>query len=154
MPQSIPKGISAEHVLRALADLDAGMDHPFGSPTGYELVHQGCRYPPKAMRLLGQRPRYQEGPPEGAGHIQLPPLGAGKAEDPIGDALPRLLLGHRDHHHDPGTPFPPRAGPLTQEGTPDRSKLFGSHGQRPWLQDVVRERGRPGTPSAAWRMPG
>src|SRR5262249_14126563 len=23
------------------------------------------------------------------------------------------------------------------EGTPDRSKLFGSHGQRPWLHDVV-----------------
>jgi hypothetical protein len=23
--------------------------------------------------------------------------------------------------------------------TPDRSKLFGSHGQRPWLHDVVKE---------------
>ena len=49
MPQSIPKGMTAEHVLRALADLDAGMDHPFGPPTGYELVHQGRRYPPKAI---------------------------------------------------------------------------------------------------------
>jgi hypothetical protein len=27
---------------------------------------------------------------------------------------------------------------LMIRGTPDRSKLFGSHGQRPWLHDVVR----------------
>jgi hypothetical protein len=32
-----------------LADLDAGTDHPFGSPTGYEVVHAGRRYPPKAV---------------------------------------------------------------------------------------------------------
>jgi hypothetical protein len=25
------------------------------------------------------------------------------------------------------------------EGTPDRSKLFGSHGQRPWFHEVMRE---------------
>jgi hypothetical protein len=25
--------------------------------------------------------------------------------------------------------------------TPDRSKLFGSHGQRPWLHDAVMNRG-------------
>jgi len=29
------------------------------------------------MRLLGQRPRYQEGPPEGADDVGKPPLGAG-----------------------------------------------------------------------------
>src|SRR3954469_18754034 len=55
MPQSIPKGLTREHVLSALADLDAGMDHPFGSPTGYELVHQGRRYPPKAAIGLAFR---------------------------------------------------------------------------------------------------
>src|SRR4051812_46452291 len=49
MPQSIPKGLAREHVLRALAGLDAGVEHPFGAPTGYELVHQGRRYPPKAV---------------------------------------------------------------------------------------------------------
>ena len=43
---------------------------------------------PLRMRLLGQRPRYQEGPPEGAGHVRLPPLGAGKAEEPICEAPP------------------------------------------------------------------
>src|SRR5512135_3436822 len=29
---------------------------------------------------------------------------------------------------------------LTRRCTPDRSKLFGSHGQRPWLHDVVTDR--------------
>ena len=40
MPQSIPKGLTREHVLKALADLDAGIDHRFGKPTGYELVRR------------------------------------------------------------------------------------------------------------------
>jgi hypothetical protein len=48
MPQSIPKGLTREHVLAAIAALDAGAEHPFGPPTGYELVHEGRRYPPKA----------------------------------------------------------------------------------------------------------
>ena len=34
------------------------------------------------MRLLGQRPRYQEGPPEGADDVGKPPLGAGGSADP------------------------------------------------------------------------
>src|SRR5438270_12445914 len=49
MPQSIPAGLTSTHVLQALADLDAGVAHPFGQPTGYELVHEGKRYPPKAV---------------------------------------------------------------------------------------------------------
>jgi hypothetical protein len=32
-----------------LNDLDSGIDHPFGSPTGYELLHDGKRYPQKAV---------------------------------------------------------------------------------------------------------
>ena len=55
MPQSIPKGLTTEHVLKALSDLDSGMDHPFGPPTGYELVHEGSRYPPKAVIGLAFR---------------------------------------------------------------------------------------------------
>src|SRR4051812_5391861 len=55
MPQSIPAGLAREHVLRALADFDAGIDHPFGQPTGYELVHDGKRYPPKAAVGLAFR---------------------------------------------------------------------------------------------------
>jgi hypothetical protein len=59
MPQSIPAGLTREHVVRSLADLDAGIEHPFGQPTGYELVHQGKRYAPKAV--VGLACRYSVG---------------------------------------------------------------------------------------------
>ena len=59
MPQSIPPGLTREHVLRALADLDAGTVHPFGAPTGYELVHGEKRYAPKAV--VGLACRYSIG---------------------------------------------------------------------------------------------
>jgi hypothetical protein len=49
MPKSIPKGLTREYVLKAIADLDAGIDHPFGKPTKFELVHAGNRYAPKAV---------------------------------------------------------------------------------------------------------
>jgi hypothetical protein len=65
MPQSIPAGLTQEHVLRTLADLDAGIGHPFGQTTGYELVHLGRRYAPKAV--IGLACRYSIGrilPPE------------------------------------------------------------------------------------------
>jgi 5-methylcytosine-specific restriction protein A len=56
MPQSIPKGLTTEHVLQAFADIDAGIEHPFGTPTGYEVVHDGKRYPPKAVIGLAHLP--------------------------------------------------------------------------------------------------
>jgi hypothetical protein len=49
MPQSIPKGLTRDHVLKALADLDAGIEHPFGEATKFHLVHDGKRYAPKAV---------------------------------------------------------------------------------------------------------
>jgi hypothetical protein len=49
MPQSIPPGLKQDHVLQALKDLDSGIDHPFGAPTGYELLQDGKRYAPKAV---------------------------------------------------------------------------------------------------------
>jgi len=49
MPQSIPPGLTAEHVHKAIADLDGGIHHRFGNPTGYELIHEGQRYAPKAV---------------------------------------------------------------------------------------------------------
>ena len=49
MPQSIPPGLKQEHILRAFSDLAGGIDHPFGQPTGYELVHDGKRFAPKAV---------------------------------------------------------------------------------------------------------
>ena len=48
MPQSIPPGLKKEHVVQALNDLDNGIDHRFGAPTGYELVHGGKR--PRALQ--------------------------------------------------------------------------------------------------------
>src|SRR4051794_28632761 len=59
MPQSIPAGLTHDHVLRALADLDARIDHPFGPPTGYELLREGKRYAPKAV--VGLACRYSIG---------------------------------------------------------------------------------------------
>ena len=55
MPQSIPAGLTRTYVLQALADLNGGVDHPFGQPTGYELVHEGKKYPPKAVIGLAYR---------------------------------------------------------------------------------------------------
>jgi hypothetical protein len=59
MPQSIPAGLTHAQVLQALADLDAGVDHPFGQPTGYELVYEGKQYPPKAV--IGLACKYSMG---------------------------------------------------------------------------------------------
>jgi hypothetical protein len=59
VPQSIPPGLKKEHVLQALSDLDGGIDHPFGAPTGYELVHGDKRYAPKAV--VGLACRYHLG---------------------------------------------------------------------------------------------
>ena len=49
MPKSIPEGLTQQHILLALQDLDAEIEHPFGPPTGYEVVQDGKRYPPKAV---------------------------------------------------------------------------------------------------------
>ena len=59
MPQSIPPGLTRDHVLQAIADLDGGIEHPFGTPFGYELVHHGKRYSPKAV--VGLACRYSIG---------------------------------------------------------------------------------------------
>lgn len=55
MPQAIPKGLTRDHVLKALADLDAGIDHPFGEPTKFQLVHGEKRYAPKAVIGIAAR---------------------------------------------------------------------------------------------------
>lgn len=49
MSKAIPAGLTQQHVLQAIQDLNAGIDHPFGLPSGYELIHEGRRYPPKAV---------------------------------------------------------------------------------------------------------
>ena len=59
MSQSIPAGLTREHVLKTLSDLESGLDHPFGIPTEYELVHEKKRYVPKAV--IGMACRYSIG---------------------------------------------------------------------------------------------
>src|SRR5690349_19480259 len=55
MPKRLPPGLTREHVLSALAEIDAGITHPFGPPTGYYLVYEGKRYAPKAVAGLATR---------------------------------------------------------------------------------------------------
>ena len=52
---AIPRGITRDDVLAAIGDLDAAIDHPFGPSSGYDLVVDGHRYPPKAVIGLAAR---------------------------------------------------------------------------------------------------
>ncbi|WZO96065.1 HNH endonuclease signature motif containing protein [Isosphaeraceae bacterium EP7] len=83
MPRAIPENLTREHVLLALAELDAGAEHPFGEPTVYELVHDGRRYPPKAAIGLAFR--------HSAGHFLRPDeFSGGEAHGQANSALRRL----------------------------------------------------------------
>ena len=46
---AILKGITREHVLKAIADLDAGIQHRWGKSRKHDLIYEGKRYPPKAV---------------------------------------------------------------------------------------------------------
>ena len=98
MPQSIPKGLTREHVLKAIADLEAGIDHPFGKSTGYLVVYQGRRYAPKAVvgiafrRLTGEilhHSKFSGGEAPGQANYELRRLGftvESKSEQSIGES--------------------------------------------------------------------
>jgi hypothetical protein len=45
----IPEGISQQHILAAIRDFDAGLPHSFGESTGYDVLYENRRYPPKAL---------------------------------------------------------------------------------------------------------
>ena len=45
----IPDSIARQHILKAITDLDRGIEHTFGASTGYDVLHEGRRYPPKAV---------------------------------------------------------------------------------------------------------
>ncbi|HTF63578.1 MAG TPA: HNH endonuclease [Edaphobacter sp.] len=49
MANKIPQGISREHILAALHDLDRGIPHSFRGSTRYDLLYENRRYPPKAV---------------------------------------------------------------------------------------------------------
>lgn len=56
----IPDGITPDHIRAAIHDLETGIPHPFGDSTGYDVLYNGKRYPPKAVvglaagKLTGQ----------------------------------------------------------------------------------------------------
>jgi hypothetical protein len=54
MPK-IPDNLTREHVLKAIHDLDEGVQHQFGPSTGYDLYHNGKVYAPKAVVGLASR---------------------------------------------------------------------------------------------------
>jgi 5-methylcytosine-specific restriction protein A len=46
---AVPTGLTRDHVLKAIADLDRGAQHPFGVSRRYDVVFEGRRYSPKAV---------------------------------------------------------------------------------------------------------
>lgn len=48
----LSEGVTAEHVVQALADFDRSGAHPFGESTKYDLAYEGRRFPPKAIMAL------------------------------------------------------------------------------------------------------
>ena len=49
MTDQIPEGITRAHILEAIQELNAGVEHQFGESTGYDVLFEGRRYPPKAV---------------------------------------------------------------------------------------------------------
>src|SRR5262245_54765282 len=47
--------ITRQDLLGAIEDFDRGVDHPFGPSTRYDILHEGKRYPPKAITGLAAR---------------------------------------------------------------------------------------------------
>src|SRR5262249_7748349 len=83
MPQSIPRGLTGGCILQALSDLDAGIENALVPPTGYGPVHEGRRYPPKAVIGLACRPRL--------GRILRPEeFSGGEASGLLGGSLPGI----------------------------------------------------------------
>ena len=59
-PDSVPDGITREDLTSAIQALDGGASHSFLDSHTYDVVHEGERYPPKAVvglaasRVLGR----------------------------------------------------------------------------------------------------
>jgi 5-methylcytosine-specific restriction enzyme A len=45
----IPEGITREHIIKAISALADGVEHHFSDSTGYDVLYDGKRYPPKAV---------------------------------------------------------------------------------------------------------
>lgn len=98
MSQSIPAGLKKEHILSALAELDKGLDHNFGTPTGYLLVHNQKNYAPKTViglacrysigRILNPN-EFSGGESSGQANFVLRKLGFEVIKKPEGITLPK-----------------------------------------------------------------
>jgi hypothetical protein len=75
------------------------------------------------MRLLGQRPRDQDGPPEGAGHVKWPPPGASRSAD--------VAIPARCPEEIPAPFAPPSAAERTRpdQGNPGVELPIGAEGR-------------------------
>ncbi|MBO2623641.1 HNH endonuclease [Shewanella algae] len=49
MADKIPDGITKEHIINAIQALDRGVEHKFADSTGYDVLYDSRRYPPKAV---------------------------------------------------------------------------------------------------------
>jgi 5-methylcytosine-specific restriction enzyme A len=49
LADKIPDGLTREHIVDAINALDSGIEHAFGQSTGYDVLYEGRRYPPKAV---------------------------------------------------------------------------------------------------------
>jgi len=47
MANKLPDGIGRTHILLAIQDLNHGIMHRFAESTGYDVLFEGRRYPPK-----------------------------------------------------------------------------------------------------------
>lgn len=138
---ALPSGITRDDVLAALRDLDAGVGHDYGPPTGYELVHDGKRYPPKAViglaarRLAGRYVSSREfsgGVGPGGATTRLRRLGFTVVS--IGDRIPAAAETSQSWDIEPGTQLrraevhaayggAPRGG-IEPSGTTDNVLIF------------------------------
>ena len=110
------------------------------------------RTPASAVPLSGRRIQSNEAPrpeaevsgrpPRGGRSRQLAPFGGRQGSRPDRRHHAPAPRWHRDHLHDSRTLSHQEREPNTEEGTPDRWKLFGSHGQRPWFHEVMSRPGR------------
>ena len=55
MPTNIPDGITRDHIIEAIRQYSGGVDHRFADSTGYDLLFEGNRYPPKAIVGIAAR---------------------------------------------------------------------------------------------------